>query len=91
MTDINGIVSHSLKDSPNLTIVSVIASFDTERHIRPLYIRIGDESLKVYKATVINTYYNQTTFQCEVIDGDFVKQVRLTYFANESLWAIPVH
>ena len=83
------VTSKDLKDCTHLKIVPVIVSFDSDRHIRPLYIRIDGESLRVYKATVVETFHHQITYQCEVEDNGFVKPVRLTYFANEALWAIP--
>ena len=79
---------YELKNCNHLTVIPVIASFDTTRSIKPLYIRINEESFKVYKAIVIETFLHQTTYQCEIEDGEYIKHVKLTYFANESLWAI---
>ena len=83
------ITSYNIKDCAHLRLVPVIISFDTSGQIKPLYIRINDESFKVYKSVVIEKFHNQTTFLCEVADGEYIKEVKLTYFANESLWAIP--
>lgn len=83
------IVSYGLKDSPHLQMVSVIASFDTDGNIKPLYVRIGEESLKVYSAGVKHTTQEIRTFRCQVIDGDALKPLELSYHSRESLWMIP--
>ena len=82
------IISTNIKDCPTLKIVSVIASFDCNRKIIPLYVRIGQESIKIHNAACINSGVQQTTYECEIMDGEYIKKLRLTYFAHESLWAI---
>lgn len=83
------IVSYGLKDSPNLKIVSVIASFDTDGNAKPLYVRIGDESLKVYSVSIKHKYNGIIEYRCQVIDGNYLKPIDLTYHAREYLWTIP--
>lgn len=83
------VVSHGLKDSPNLQIVSVIAAFDTDGNAKPLYVRICDESLKVYSASIKRKYSGIIEYRCQIIDGNYLKPIDLTYFPQEYLWAIP--
>lgn len=83
------VVSYGLKDSPNLQIVSVIASFDTDGNSKPLYVRIGTESLKVYSASIKSTTAQIMTFRCQVVDRDTLKQLELSYHSLEYLWVIP--
>lgn len=83
------VVSHGLKDSPNLQIVSVIAAFDADGNIKPLYVRIGEESLKVYSVSIKHKYNGIIDYRCQVIDGDYLKPIDLTYHAREYLWTIP--
>ena len=86
----SGIISKGLRDCSHLRLVSVIASFDTGGTIVPLYVRIDEESLKIYNATLTNvSTYKLYTFDCEVMDGDMVKPLRLTYHLEENVWSIP--
>ena len=83
-----GVVLRDLKACNHLHIVSVIASFDCNRNIKPLYLRVGGESLKIANAVLFDKTSHNYSFRCEVMDGEYVKIVTLTYFANEALWAI---
>lgn len=83
-----GKVLKELKENQHLHIVSVISSFDCEKNIRPLYLRIGNDALKIYNSVPIEDTGTLLTFRCEVLDNDFVKIIKLTYFLNERLWAI---
>lgn len=86
----SGIISKGLRDCSHLRLVSVIASFDTSGSVVPLYVRIDGESLKIYNATLTNvSTYKLYTFDCEVMDGDMVKPLRLTYHLEENVWSIP--
>lgn len=44
------IISQNSYDCSGLIKVPVIASFDAEGHIKPLYVRIGEESLKIHSS-----------------------------------------
>ena len=81
--------SSSIKDSGFVQIVSVIASFDCDGHIKPLYVRIGEESFKVHSSWLKPSFLNTFTFQCQIIDGDMLKPLVLSYHVNESVWSIP--
>lgn len=87
----SGIVSHTNFDctSAFVTIVPVIASFDSEGHITPLYVRINGESYKVDKHRIIGKYINSMEFECKVIDGDYVRTFVLTFFCRDGKWTMP--
>ena len=70
-------------------IVSVIASFDSEGHVKPLYVRINEDSLKVYSSCPKPSFYDFLEFQCKVIDHDYLKPLLLTYHKKENIWTIP--
>lgn len=72
----------------NLINVPVIASFDTEGRVRPLYIRFGDECLKVHSAVEKPSTFDLKEFQCQVIDGDRLKSLMLTYRMRDTVWTI---
>lgn len=40
----------------NLSITLVIASFDFDGHMKPLYVRIGKESFKVHSSFIKSSY-----------------------------------
>lgn len=82
-------ISHSIRDMNNIEIVPVIASFDTEGHVKPLYVRIGQGSYKVDSAWVRNGFINSTTFHCNIIDNGTIKPLILTYHNQEEVWTTP--
>lgn len=86
----SGIISKGLHDCSHLRLVSVIASFDASGSIMPLYVRIDGESLKIYNAVLTKaSTYKLYIFDCEVMDGDMVKPLRLTYHLDDTAWSIP--
>lgn len=76
-------------DYPSQQIVSVIASFDTDGHIKPIYVRIGSESYKIQSCWLKPSFYGQQTFYCKVIDNNTLKPLELTYHIMESAWTMP--
>ena len=71
------------------TVVPVIASFDTEGHIVPLYVRINR---KAYKLQVVycqpiepeNGNYNIYKYHCTF--EDFSRELYLTYNKRLNFW-----
>lgn len=86
----SAIVSHGLHDCRHLKLVSVIASFNSDGNIIPLYVRIGTESLKIYNAYQSESTFQLMNFKCEVMDNDTVKPIKLTYHLNDHKWSMPV-
>ena len=82
-------VSYTAYDIKPNTVVPVIASFDAEGHIKPLYVRIGELSLKVQSSWITPSFSNVLEFHCKVIDGDCLKPLILTYYQREMVWVIP--
>lgn len=83
-----GINSLTPYDHSGLVKVSVIASFDTNGHIRPLYIRFGEEALKVHSFSEKPSTMGFREFRCQVIDNDCLKPLALTYRTNDNVWTI---
>ena len=71
------------------TFVPVIASFDTQGLVTPLYVRIGELSLKVKSSWLKPSFGDTMEFHCMVIDEDCLKPLILTYRQRESIWYIP--
>lgn len=73
------------------TVVPVIASFDTEGHIVPLYVRINR---KAYKLQVVycqpiepeNGNYNIYKYHCTFEDHNFSRELYLTYNKRLNFW-----
>ena len=82
-------ISYNNHDIRKVTVVPVIASFDSEGHIKPLYVRIDGLSCKVLSYRVKSTFINFVAFNCMVQVEDFAKPVTLTYFIDETLWTMP--
>lgn len=80
---------HSLKESPHLQIVSVIASFDTEGKVKPLYVRIGTDSYKIATSWLEPGIGNIKTYQCQIEDGNTLKPLKLKHHVQEFMWTIP--
>jgi len=83
------IVSHGLQGCTHLKVVSVISSFDCEGNIMPLYVRVDGESLKIYNAHRIASTIRIINFNCEVMDGDRVKPLKLSYHIEDLMWTTP--
>lgn len=69
--------------------VSVIASFDTQGHVKPLYVRIGDVSLKVVSSWIASPDTIIMEFKCQVEDGEYLKPLTIFYYTRENVWRTP--
>lgn len=79
----------SLKVYDNSTLVPVIASFDNEGHIRPLYVRIDGDAYKIHTSWLKPGFARTSVFQCQLIDNGQLKPLILTYYHQENVWTIP--
>ena len=83
-----GVVLRTIQECNHLKIVPVISSFDSKGNIIPLYIRVDGEELKIYNPFLYESTYELMTFQCEVLDYNRVKQIRLSYHIGKHLWSV---
>lgn len=83
-------ISYGLHDCSHIKLVSVISSFDCEGNIIPLYVRIGKESLRVYNAYQCGSTFRILNFNCQVMDHDRVKPLKLSYHKADLVWSMPV-
>ena len=81
-------ISH-LKNSSHLKLVPVIASFNTEGVIKPLYVRIDGEDIKIWRVFPAENNTSILTFRCEVMDGDLVREIKISYHMREMVWSMP--
>lgn len=82
-------VSRTSYDHDSCCITPVIASFDSDGHIKPLYVRIGENAFKIHSSWLKPSYPGIMIYHCKVIDGDCLKPLTLTYHQRESVWTIP--
>lgn len=80
-------ISHSAFDCTSTIIVPVIASFDSNGKINPLYVRIHGASYKIDSSTIGSNFVNTIDFHCKVIDGDSLKPLMLTFHRREGMWS----
>lgn len=69
------------------TVVPVIASFDTEGHIVPLYVRINRKAykLKIIYCQPINSK-GIYKYHCSYNDHNFYHEIYLTYNKRLNFW-----
>lgn len=84
-----GYISNNSYDCIPSNLVSVIASFDTDGHIKPLYVRINEEALKVHSSWLKPSFAGLLEFNCRIVDQGYLKPLVLTYHKNEGVWTIP--
>lgn len=73
------------------TVVPVIASFDTEGNIIPLYVRLNR---KAYKLKIIFCQpiepkqhgYSIYKYHCSFSDHNFYREIHLTYYRFYNFW-----
>lgn len=82
-------ISHNSYDHSRIEIIPVIASFDSEGHVRPLYVRIAGEALKVHSFWVKPSFSGLIEYSCKVVDGDCLKPLQMTYHQTDCVWTMP--
>lgn len=83
------IVSHNSHDYMPVTIIPVIAAFNENGQIKPLYVGLNGERHKVHSYWVRRSFSNQIEFSCKVILGEIFQTMIITYYMNECIWTIP--
>lgn len=83
------ILSQNSHDYLQTNTVPVIASFDDDGHVKPLYIGINGERCKVISHWVRRSFMNQIEFQCKVQYQNMLKPIVVTYYMTESVWMVP--
>lgn len=70
-------------------LVPVIASYDGEGHIRPLYVRINDDKYQVISSWLKSSFANCMDFHCTLSRDNRKYSVVMTYHIRETVWTIP--
>ena len=82
------IISKVPTDCPHIKAVPAIATYDINGNILPLYVRIGEERLKVYNAYISESTRKILTFKGEVMVRDRVKPIKLNYYVDDMVWCV---
>lgn len=72
-----------------IELVPVIASYDTEGHIKPLYVRINDDRYKVENYWIKYSCGNNIDYNCTLSRDGRIYKLILTYHIRETAWSIP--
>ena len=72
-----------------IELVPVIASYDTEGHVKPLYVRIRNDKYKVEKYWVKSAFGNNLDFNVTLSKDNMTYKLILTYHIRETAWSIP--
>lgn len=72
-----------------IELVPVIASYDTEGRVKPLYVRINDERYKVEYYWVKSSAGNNIEYNVTVSKDGRTYKLILTYHIRETSWSIP--
>lgn len=83
----NEIKSYSSIDCAHTIIVPVIASFNSDGKIKPIYVRINGDSYKINSSVMYCNFINTIDFNCTLIDGDSIKPLLLTFHRREGMWS----
>ncbi len=83
------IISRNSHDYAPVRIIPVIASFNEEGQLKPLYVGIDGERYKVHSYWIRRSFSNQIEFNCKLILGKTLQTVIITYYMNECIWTIP--
>lgn len=81
-------VSNTTHDYETLEHVPVIASFNQNGQILPIYVGIDEQRFKIVSAVVRAGFSNILEFNCQISDGNYIKPIRLKYFKDDGIWAL---
>lgn len=82
-------ISYTSYDYKPVDIVSVIASFDADGHIKPLWVRIGCNAYRItYSWCRSKQFASILEFNCRIADGDFERPLAISYHQAECVWTI---
>lgn len=78
-----------LKDN-DFQCVPVIASFNSSGKIKPVYVQVHEKSYKIHNCRYNHPLPNISEFQCQIIDCNCLKPLKLIYYHSECVWAIKI-
>lgn len=83
-------ISDLTYNESTMTIVPVIASFDSSGNMKPLYLGVHGESYQILSCYSIKEFnFDFPTFRCRVNDHGIVRDIILKYHPSDQIWTIP--
>lgn len=79
---------HPLFSVPNRKTTPVIASFDAQGNVRPLYIRIDSFDFEILSCRVTKTMIEFIEFECRIEDHGRLKKIKLFLSLSAHVWFI---
>ena len=73
-------------DNKKMEPVPVIASFSVDGEIKPLYVRLQNESLKIIDFCILGQDLAWIKFRCVLVDQGIRKNIKLYYYMHEPSW-----
>ena len=74
--------------SDPIVSVPVIASYDAEGHVKPLFIRINNEKYKVENYWVRASSGNNMDYNVTLSRNNITYRLKLTYHLRETIWSV---
>ena len=74
-----------MDNEPNY-VVPVIASFNTNGGVQPLYFQFDDKAVKIHSVHWCEKKYNTFRFECTAEFDGYIKEVSLTFFPQDNRW-----
>lgn len=67
-------------------IVPVIASFNTNGGIQPLYFQFDEKTIKIHSIHWCEKKYNTFRFECTAELDGYVTEINLTFYPKDNRW-----
>ena len=83
-------VSRNSFDYKECIKVPVIAGFDKDGTVMPIYVKIEGKKYKVEEYQSKMKFAGITEYRCSVSYKDIRMPLELSYYSNESIWTIPI-
>lgn len=85
------IVSNNNWDATGRIPIPVIASFSDKGGVKPIYVRIGQQDLKIISCrnTTTATYQQHPRFEVQVRDGEYARILHLVFNSPDFIWTVP--
>ena len=85
------IINQKKIDNLPIIFIPVIASFNEDGQINPLYVGIDGKRYKVESYWVRRSFSNQIEFSCKLLCGETLLTIIITYYMNECIWTVPTN
>lgn len=82
-------VSRTSFDYKEIEIIPVIAGFDEDGKVIPIYVKINGEKLKVADYWVKSKFAGITEYHCKLLYKDAKMPIVISYYSEESVWVTP--